>query len=71
MALRRARSESYSLRQYLLGPNTVLIGAALVAITFASNWEVTPEQAKRREELVISSLVLSGLTVLGFLCAGL
>lgn len=55
----------------LLGPNAVLIGSALVAITFASNWKVTRKQYKRREELVISSLVLSGLAVLGFLCAGL
>lgn len=54
----------------LLGPCAVLIGTALVAITFASNWELTREQAQRRRELVVSSALLSLLCILAFAFAG-
>lgn len=56
----------------LLGPNSVLIGAAVVAITFASNWDkVNSEQVKQRDKLILSATVLSVVTVLaGFIPAG-
>ena len=48
----------------------MLIGTALVAITFAGNWELTREQAKRHHELVVSSALLSLFGVLAFAAAG-
>ena len=54
----------------LLGPCAVLIGTALVAITFASNWKLTREQAQRHRELVVGSALLSLFGVLAFAAAG-
>ena len=56
--------------ELLVVPCAVLIGAAIVAITFAADWEMTPEQARRRDELVISSGFLSVFAVLAIMAAG-
>ncbi len=54
----------------LVGPCAVLIGALIVAITFANNWEMTGNQAQRRDNLVYSSWFLSSFAVLAILSAG-
>ena len=57
--------------ELLVVPCAVLIGAAIVAITFAADWEMTPEQARRRDELVISAGILSVFAVFAIMAAGL
>ena len=58
-------------RAFLLVPNAVLVvSAAVVAITFAGNWEMKQEQAQAYRRIVFGSVCLSFTTVLGFLFAG-
>lgn len=54
-----------------LVPCSLLISAALVAITVVSNWQMDGEQAQRRYQIIISSFMLSVIAVLGFASMGL
>lgn len=56
--------------ELLVAPCAVLIGAAIVAITFATDWDRTPKQARRYDELVISSGFLAVFAVLAIAAAG-
>lgn len=53
----------------LVGPCAVLIGTSIIAATFAGNWEMTAHQARRRENLLLHSWLLSFFAVLAILTA--
>lgn len=56
--------------ELLVGPCTLLIGASIVAITFAGNWEMDERQAQRRDNLVSATWFSSCFAVLAILSAG-
>lgn len=56
--------------ELLVGPCAVLLGASIVAITFASNWEMTEGQAQRRDNLVVSAWILSVFAIMAIVSAG-
>ena len=64
--------DAYLLRsiKLLVGPCAMLIGASIVALTFASNWEMDERQAQRRDNLVYTTGIFSCFVVLAILCAG-
>ena len=64
--------DAYLLRsvKLLVGPCTMLIGASIVAVTFAGNWEMDEPQAQRRDNLVIATWYSSCFVVFAILLAG-
>lgn len=55
----------------LIGPCAVLISVSILSITFAGNWEMTPCQAKRRDDVIVHSYVLVTSVVLAIAFAGI
>lgn len=50
--------------------SVMLISASIVAITLTSAWNITPRQAQRRNDLIVSSVILAVFAVIAIAFAG-
>lgn len=54
----------------LVSSSVMLISASIVAITLTGDWNITPRQAQRRNDLIVSSAILAVFAVIGIAFAG-
>lgn len=54
----------------LVNSSVMLISASIVAITLTGNWKITPRQAQRRNDLIVSSAILAVFAVIAIAFAG-
>ena len=57
-------------RTLLVNSSVMLISASIVAITLTGDWNITPRQAQRRNDLIASSVILAIFAVIGIAFAG-